>query len=84
MPALTEPEIDDLVVKLDDQRERIAELEAALRPFAIFGEALSTLGGCTPRSGDMFVIHGDEPVAITVEDLETAARVGRRQWALIK
>ena len=58
---------------------RITELEAALAPFAKFWEAQRKLGPPTPQSGELFVVRtGELPIAITVEDLKTAARVSMR------
>ena len=60
-------------------RARIAELETALMPFARFWEAQRRLGKPSPQTGELFVVRsGDEPVAITIEDLKNAHRVSMK------
>jgi hypothetical protein len=53
--------------------KRIAELEAALTPFAEFAKAMSQLGGNHPKTGEFYVLRvGGEPVSLTVEDFKAA------------
>ena len=59
---------------LAKQRDRIAELEAALRPFSQYAVAMAKLGRPHPQSGEVYVVRsGDEPVALTVEHFKAAS-----------
>jgi hypothetical protein len=64
---------DEAMSEIDTLRKRIAELEAALKPFAKFAEAMTQMGGNHPKTGDFYTLRvGGEPVTLTVEDFKAA------------
>lgn len=60
----------------DAKDKRIAELEAALRPFSVFHAALVKLGGASPKNADFYTIQAGVEAAVTlrIEDFAAAAK----------
>jgi len=61
----------------DAKDKRIAELEAALRPFSVFHAALvKLLGGASPKNADFYTIQAGVEAAVTlrIEDFAAAAK----------
>lgn len=60
-----------------ERDDRIAELEAALRPFSVFHAALvKLLGGASPKNADFYTIQAGVEAAVTlrIEDFAAAAK----------